>query len=199
CRGLRPRACRGSAHTILPFMEAWRQPKFTSKTAFAACEAAIAAYRAPVAADRANSSDLRRLRRVPMALACGTLRALSPTILAHEDLSHARSPEDPQYWHIGTHRLRKDDADRTNPLRSEEHTSELQSRENLGCRLLLEKKKGRMPYRIPKDSVEYADRFVNPLDSSAAIIAEGKTLHTKCCNHGRGPAGQGDGAAGESY
>src|SRR5690606_41573428 len=84
---------------------------------------------------------LRRLRRVPMALACGTLRALSPTILAHEDLSHARSPEDPQYWHIGTHRLRKDDADRTNPLRSEEHTSELQSRENLGCRLLLEKKK----------------------------------------------------------
>src|SRR5690606_40655381 len=28
-----------------------------------------------------------------------------------------------------------------NPLRSEEHTSELQSRENLVCRLLLEKKK----------------------------------------------------------
>src|SRR5690606_42159255 len=30
---------------------------------------------------------------------------------------------------------------RTTPLRSEEHTSELQSRENLVCRLLLEKKK----------------------------------------------------------
>src|SRR5690606_41184848 len=29
------------------------------------------------------------------------------------------------------------------PFRSEEHTSELQSRENLVCRLLLEKKKGR--------------------------------------------------------
>src|SRR5207302_10175636 len=29
------------------------------------------------------------------------------------------------------------------PLRSEEHTSELQSRENLVCRLLLEKKKNR--------------------------------------------------------
>jgi len=29
----------------------------------------------------------------------------------------------------------------TRPLRSEEHTSELQSRENLVCRLLLEKKK----------------------------------------------------------
>src|SRR5690606_41634402 len=31
--------------------------------------------------------------------------------------------------------------DRRDPLRSEEHTSELQSRENLVCRLLLEKKK----------------------------------------------------------
>src|SRR5207302_2754824 len=32
-------------------------------------------------------------------------------------------------------------APRREPLRSEEHTSELQSRENLVCRLLLEKKK----------------------------------------------------------
>src|SRR5690606_39710449 len=31
--------------------------------------------------------------------------------------------------------------ERISPLRSEEHTSELQSRENLVCRLLLEKKK----------------------------------------------------------
>src|SRR5690606_41912952 len=33
------------------------------------------------------------------------------------------------------------DVEFTNPVRSEEHTSELQSRENLVCRLLLEKKK----------------------------------------------------------
>src|SRR5690606_40563173 len=33
--------------------------------------------------------------------------------------------------------------DLTRPIRSEEHTSELQSRENLVCRLLLEKKKYR--------------------------------------------------------
>src|SRR5207302_11445511 len=33
--------------------------------------------------------------------------------------------------------------------RSEEHTSELQSRENLVCRLLLEKKKERGPYAPP--------------------------------------------------
>src|SRR5690606_40575208 len=32
-----------------------------------------------------------------------------------------------------------------NIIRSEEHTSELQSRENLVCRLLLEKKKARQP------------------------------------------------------
>src|SRR5690606_41217526 len=37
------------------------------------------------------------------------------------------------------HRLH--DADARSPRRSEEHTSELQSRENLVCRLLLEKKK----------------------------------------------------------
>src|SRR5436309_9706508 len=36
---------------------------------------------------------------------------------------------------------RSDRAMGTPPLRSEEHTSELQSRENLVCRLLLEKKK----------------------------------------------------------
>src|SRR5436309_9462140 len=37
------------------------------------------------------------------------------------------------------------------PPRSEEHTSELQSRENLVCRLLLEKKKQLFPYTLPFD------------------------------------------------
>src|SRR5436309_8118910 len=36
--------------------------------------------------------------------------------------------------------------------RSEEHTSELQSRENLVCRLLLEKKKICKPIRLPRYS-----------------------------------------------
>src|SRR2546430_10764584 len=35
------------------------------------------------------------------------------------------------------------------PLRSEEHTSELQSQSNLVCRLLLEKKHNRSPCRHP--------------------------------------------------
>src|SRR5690606_41647845 len=42
--------------------------------------------------------------------------------------------------HDGGHRRRARQAHRS-ALRSEEHTSELQSRENLVCRLLLEKKK----------------------------------------------------------
>src|SRR5690606_40133501 len=38
-------------------------------------------------------------------------------------------------------RFQRDPTRGNNPCRSEEHTSELQSRENLVCRLLLEKKK----------------------------------------------------------
>src|SRR5690606_41046622 len=54
------------------------------------------------------------------------------TLALHSVLS---APRDKIIWDVGhqcyTHKL----------LRSEEHTSELQSRENLVCRLLLEKKK----------------------------------------------------------
>src|SRR3712207_7425428 len=38
---------------------------------------------------------------------------------------------------------------REHEVRSEEHTSELQSRQYLVCRLLLEKKKNKMPPRVP--------------------------------------------------
>src|SRR3712207_6849130 len=41
----------------------------------------------------------------------------------------------------------RQDVPGTGPLRSEEHTSELQSRQYLVCRLLLEKKKG-----VPQDA-----------------------------------------------
>src|SRR5690606_39465877 len=49
------------------------------------------------------------------------------------------------YWEIGQHIVEfeqdgKETAEYGKRLRSEEHTSELQSRENLVCRLLLEKK-----------------------------------------------------------
>src|SRR5207302_3871065 len=83
-----------------------------------------------------RSSDLRRppsrqaLRR-------------APTLQTPESITH--HPQELP----GLHRKRHDlwdvpDADHVvfgEALRSEEHTSELQSRENLVCRLLLEKKK----------------------------------------------------------
>src|SRR2546430_6343671 len=42
--------------------------------------------------------------------------------------------------------------ERHNRVRSEEHTSELQSQSNLVCRLLLEKKKTISPVQIPSSS-----------------------------------------------
>src|SRR5690606_41899780 len=51
-----------------------------------------------------------------------------------ERLDHATAPEESEISaHLGGSRILR--------VRSEEHTSELQSRENLVCRLLLEKKK----------------------------------------------------------
>src|SRR2546427_2568525 len=43
------------------------------------------------------------------------------------------------------------------PIRSEEHTSELQSQSNLVCRLLLEKKKKNLKHMATRDSQSLAD------------------------------------------
>src|SRR5436309_4797908 len=45
--------------------------------------------------------------------------------------------------------------------RSEEHTSELQSRENLVCRLLLEKKKKKRKLRQNKEKMRKVDKILN--------------------------------------
>src|SRR3989442_10189163 len=45
------------------------------------------------------------------------------------------------------------------PVRSEEHTSELQSRPHLVCRLLLEKKKNDIPTKLVIDSPHTARSF----------------------------------------
>src|SRR5436309_11463618 len=74
-----------------------------------------------------------------------------PSVFRAGAVSYLRIPaEDPQAaaefyaevfgWSIRT--------DRAEPARSEEHTSELQSRENLVCRLLLEKKKTTTDFTI---------------------------------------------------
>src|SRR5690606_39857291 len=61
-------------------------------------------------------------------------KAKDPVVVLTRDPS--RHEQDPLLWP-----LRRDDDDAYGKMRSEEHTSELQSRENLVCRLLLEKKK----------------------------------------------------------
>jgi cytochrome c5 len=57
-----------------------------------------------------------------------------------------------------------------------------------------------IPYRIPKDSFALAERVLkNPLDSSAAILDEGKILYTRFCSHCHGADGQVAGKVGEVY
>jgi len=58
---------------------------------------------------------------------------------------------------------------------------------------------GWLPYRIPKDSLARANDLKNPLDSTAAIIAQGKVLYGMYCNHCHGPQGKGDGPVAEKY
>src|SRR5690606_41660941 len=55
--------------------------------------------------------------------------------------SHAAHCQGPEHPLSGQHHPRNQSRRQGRETRSEEHTSELQSRENLVCRLLLEKKK----------------------------------------------------------
>jgi len=59
---------------------------------------------------------------------------------------------------------------------------------------------GYLPYRIPKDSLALAGRVMkNPLDSTAAVLSEGKALFLRYCRHCHGDTGQGDGPVGKVY
>src|SRR5690606_42165405 len=65
-------------------------------------------------------------------------------LLELPDLLHRLGERRREAAHVGDHHLHAGGVSGSNDfvgLRSEEHTSELQSRENLVCRLLLEKKK----------------------------------------------------------
>jgi mono/diheme cytochrome c family protein len=54
---------------------------------------------------------------------------------------------------------------------------------------------GWLPYSLPNDSVglRLSNRLMNPLDSGAAILAQGKVLYDTYCDHCHGPKGAGDG------
>lgn len=55
-------------------------------------------------------------------------------------------------------------------------------------------------YHIPKDSFELAGRvLVNPLDSTAEVIEQGKVLYGRYCQHCHGESGKGDGLVGDKY
>lgn len=55
-------------------------------------------------------------------------------------------------------------------------------------------KQGWLPYRVGKDSLAWAAaNLKNPLDSSAAVVADGKILYETYCDHCHGPKGKGDG------
>ena len=57
-----------------------------------------------------------------------------------------------------------------------------------------------LPYRIPKDSIELAGRTLkNPLDSTAEVVASGKVLFDRYCEHCHGASGAGDGLVGQVF
>src|SRR3712207_7853743 len=78
----------------------------------------------------AGSCSSRVVFNVPKAHANGVEAELSTRVARGLDLSFAGSITNAEF-----------DSDVTTTARSEEHTSELQSRQYLVCRLLLEKKK----------------------------------------------------------
>src|SRR5437867_5001116 len=93
-----------------------------------------------------DALDLVRVGRVDVAIAGGTEATLCETGLAGFAViralsSHNEEPEKAS---------RPFDAERDGFVRSEEHTSELQSPYDLVCRLLLEKKKVQLSSLIPK-------------------------------------------------
>jgi mono/diheme cytochrome c family protein len=54
---------------------------------------------------------------------------------------------------------------------------------------------GWLPYSLPDDStgLRLADRLTSPLDSGAAVLAQGKVLYETYCDHCHGAKGAGDG------
>jgi len=61
-------------------------------------------------------------------------------------------------------------------------------------------KHGWLPYRLEKDSLALASELMkNPLDSTTAVISEGKILYEMYCDHCHGPKGEGNGKVSEKY
>src|SRR5690606_41729640 len=115
------------------------------RTALRAAEAQLAAARARggIAETGVASAVVSR-----GSLEAAVESARAQVHLAEIDLQNTRivAPRDGQLGEV-TARVGQQVAVGTQLMRSEEHTSELQSRENLVCRLLLEKKE-RLTFRV---------------------------------------------------
>ncbi|MGB3469167.1 MAG: cytochrome c [Cyclobacteriaceae bacterium] len=55
------------------------------------------------------------------------------------------------------------------------------------------------PYRLEKDDLEAAAEVENPIKSSEAVLAEGKALYERFCEHCHGTKGAGDGLVGKVF
>jgi len=64
-------------------------------------------------------------------------------------------------------------------------------------------KYGWLPYRqnaVPKDSIPIVTAGIeSPLDSTAAVVADGKILFDMYCKHCHGPKGEGDGKVADKF
>ncbi len=61
-------------------------------------------------------------------------------------------------------------------------------------------KKGYLPYRLTQPELEAGAQIISPLDTAnAQVIADGKILWDRFCEHCHGGKGQGDGLVSEKY
>src|SRR5438445_9492593 len=133
---LRGAAKRGLITSVTSRVPSGSTTASTSKLSMTVCDAAgTGAATRRAASKGANPSTLRRARRSRIP---GLIGPASPALLsggAEADLGH---------FTLGGH----------GHFRSEEHTSELQSRQYLVCRLLLEKKKKKKQQYITKENTK---------------------------------------------
>src|SRR2546430_1056946 len=72
-------------------------------------------------------------------------------------------------------------SDRRHPMRSEEHTSELQSQSNFVCRLMLEKKNNR-PLLVMRSNLWASGYDVDGTDQTSLGQFSGRVQHTYKCS-----------------
>src|SRR3712207_9251253 len=110
-----------------------------------------------------------------------TCRSCNRIKLDVEELAHYKSSRDAKaaYAVITLENIKDDIIERAKKVkRSEEHTSELQSRQYLVCRLLLEKKKTPYPHTPSRSSTTSLASASTRASTTSTINSRGPTLHS---------------------